>query len=222
MKRAEQTYARHERSKLEKPNESITNAEHSRALTEKEIVAGFKKMAAKWEAAKAIGKEAAQAEITGINLLREVGLWVQVVSNHEQLGFNFYHKRESQFPKDMSFRTAQVCVGLYRKFPNPITTIDEARPARQMLFEAVAGASVPKRVQEQNSHVYNPWDEFVSKTMSLTSLFKELGEENMEQWELGRLKDVVRVLQPAADKHAEAMRLADEREKALRLMEGKV
>lgn len=185
----------------------LTNGEASAKLARKSRDALFKGINADWIAAKKAADEGAKLELMAVNRLRSAGLKLQQASDHEQVNFTFYDNHRSQLPEGMTFKAVKFCIHLARAFAAPIKTLDEARKARQLMFEAFGQASAPKRIEDQASHESNPWSEFVAGAANFTGLFRKIEAEPMEQWGLAKLNKFVETTKPIVDKHQAAKEL---------------
>jgi hypothetical protein len=185
----------------------ITYQELAGKMSRKANAALLKSIGNDWTVAKESVTEAARLEIVAVNRLRLAGIKIQEASGHEQVGFEWFHKVEADLPTGMHFNAVKFCVHLARKLENAVTTLDEARSARQMMFEALELATAPKRLEGQNSHDRNPWSDFVSGVSSLTSLFAKLEEEPMGEWDTVKLTKFVQTTDPIVDKNREARAL---------------
>lgn len=186
----------------------LTNAENSVKLQKKANTALVKGIGRDWLAAKAAAEASAKLQIKALNLLRDAGIKTQQASNHEHLKFEFWRSIENVLPKELHFKALKFCVHLARNFDKPIKTLDDARSASQMMFEAFGEATAPKRLEEQSAHEKNPWNDFVSTASAFTALFGELEVEKMEAWGRDRLTTFIRETEPIADAHGRAKVIA--------------
>jgi hypothetical protein len=159
-----------------------------------------------WAAAKQAATEAGKLEIVAINKIRDCGLKLQEASDREHFSFTFFTRVQDQLP--MGFAEAKFAVNLARKLDKPVTTLDEARQARRVLFEALGAATAPKRIGEQSAHEEeNPWSIFINTAATFTSLFEKLDDEPMEKWKRDKLKKFVQTTKPIVEKHEAAVAL---------------
>lgn len=182
----------------------LNNEEKSRALAVKSQHALLKSAGRDWEWALAAAIKAAQLEVGALNRMRTCGLKIREASGHEQISFDWFHGQNGAIPKSMSFKAMKFCVHLSRRFENPIKTLDEAGSARQMLFEAFGCSSAPKRLEEQVAHEYSPWNDFVSASSSLVSMFKKIELDAMEDWGMEKLSTFLRETEPIVKAHERA------------------
>jgi hypothetical protein len=162
-----------------------------------------------WAKAEAMAKDTAKAEVNIVNLLRSCGLALQELAGHEQVKFEFFHSLEDELPKGLHFKAVKVCVHLARELKQPAETLDDARRARQMMFEAFDQMSAPRRIAAQSAHERNPWSDFVSTAASFTRLFGDLDAEHMAGWGQDKLSTFVRETAPIVEKHLAAKQLME-------------
>lgn len=184
-----------------------TNEEKTQVLTVRAKEALLKSAGADWQSAKNAVDKAAGLELSALNWMRDCGLKLREAAGREQIGFQWYHTASKSLPKSMTFPALKFCVHLSRNFEKRIETIDEARSARQMLFEAFGHSETPRRIEEQVSHETNPWNDFVSMASSFTSLFSKLECDHMDKWDSGRLKKFLTETEPIALAHEKARSL---------------
>jgi hypothetical protein len=182
----------------------LTNEEKTIRLAVKARTALLQSASRDWESARASVSEAARLEISALNKLRTCGLKMREAAGKEQVNFTFFRMCESSLPKTMSFQAAKFCVHLSRSLEKPIETLDEARSARQMLFEAFGHSQAPKRIEDQSSHEYNPWSDFVNVASSFTSLFTKLETDLMSDWGKDKLSTFLRETEPIVAAHERA------------------
>jgi len=187
----------------------LTNAENSVKLQKKANTALVKGIGRDWTAAKVAAEASAKLQIKALNLLRDAGIKAQQASGHEQVGFEFWHGIEKVLPQGLHFKALKFCVHLARNFDKPIKTLDDARSASQMMFEAFGEATAPKRLEAQSSHEKNPWNDFVSTASAFTALFSDLQVEAMDTWGRDRLTTFIRETEPIATAHSRAKVIAD-------------
>jgi hypothetical protein len=187
---------------MKKPK--LNNADASMKLAKKAKTALIKGISRDWTAAKTAATEAAKLELKCLNSLRSAGLKVQQACGHEQVGFEFVRGIEKQLPEGCHFKALKFCVHLARQFGSPIQTLDEARAARQMMFEALGETTASKRMEAQRSHENNPWSEFVSASSGLLSLFGKMDIEAMDKWGKDKVATFVRETEPIAEAHSRA------------------
>lgn len=178
-------------------------------LTGKASAALFKGITKDWEQAKIAVKDAADLELIAINKLRACGIKLQEVSNHEQVTFGFYDSHRTRLPRDMTFKAAKLCIHLARSFETPVKSLDDARKARQMMFEAFGQSAAPHRIGEQTAHEVNPWSDFVARFASIETLFEKLDEEPMEDWGESKLRKFISTTLPIAQRHDKAAKLLE-------------
>lgn len=182
----------------------LNNEEKTRVLANKAREALLESVQRDWDHAEQAADAAAKLELIAINRLRNCGLKLCEAAGREQIGFEFYRMHSDSLPKRMSFQALKFCVHLCRNFAEPIQTIDEARSARQMLFEAFGHSETPKRIAEQSAHESNPWNTFVSLSSSFTGLFGKLETDDMARWSEDKLSTFIRQTEPIAQAYAVA------------------
>lgn len=182
----------------------LNNEEKTRVLANKARDALLQSVKRDWDHAAEAADQAAKLELVAINRLRNCGLKLCEAAGREQIGFEFYRLHSDSLPKRMSFQALKFCVHLCRNFSEPIQTIDEARSARQMLFEAFGHSETPKRIAEQSAHESNPWNTFVSISSSFTGLFGKLETGEMDKWGQDKLSTFIRQTDPIAEANARA------------------
>jgi hypothetical protein len=183
-------------------------AERTGLMAQQARDALLKEICKDWEAAKGAGLEAAGLELTAINRLRDAGFKIQEASGHEQADFEFYHVCADKLPKGMTFKAMQLCIKLSRNFTEPVKSLDEARSARQMMFEAFGESRAPKRIEEQVAHDKNFWSDFVNRFASVDAMLARQEEEKpMSKWLPAELDRFLRSTQLIADKRAMAEKL---------------
>lgn len=186
----------------------LTNEDKSRKLNKLARQALIKSVSRKWDRVQEIVKQAARSEIDATNLARQIGIELQEIGGHEQALFRFFHGEDGKLlpglPVTMTFKALKFCVHLARKMEKPAETLDEARAARQMMFEAFGECPSPRRASQQIAHTRNPWNDFVSGTQSLVTLFSNLEEAPMTDWESEKLRVFIRETEPVVTKHNEA------------------
>lgn len=161
-----------------------------------------------WNEAKTAATQAAGLELASINKLRTAGLKLQeAAGGHECLKPSFFENVKSQLPADLTWKGAQFCASLSRQFDAPIKSLDEARAARKMLFEAFGQAEAPKRIAPQQAHEHNPFSDFVNVGASLDGLCRKLEAEPLEKWDKRRLRTFVSTLEPIVKRYQAAVEL---------------
>lgn len=180
----------------------LTNEDKTRKLTIKARSALLESAARDWEAAQEAANKAAGLEVTGHNKLRTCGLKLIEAAGHEQISFEWF--RAADIPKSMSFAALKFCVHLARNYDKPFETLQETRSVQRTFFEIFGHCETPKRLDGESAHESNPWNEFVSATSSLTSLFKKLETHEMEKWSRDKLATFLRETEPIVAQHEHA------------------
>lgn len=175
---------------------------------------------ANWQRAKALVEEAARCEIRAINLMRDIGIALQEARQRERISFEWFNGDRGKglagacdsLPASVTFRALKFCVSLARSFSRPVTSLDEARHARQMMFEAFGQSQPPRRAKKQKGHDRNPWSAFVSGASSLSALVATLEAEPLDLWSPQKRDTFLRTIAPIVRKHDLVRRLGSNSE----------
>lgn len=182
--------------------------ENSQALTKSARAELLKTASQSWQAAEAAAKQAGQLEIEAINHLRLAGLsLLEAAGRDKALSFEFFRYVQKDLPASMDFRGAKFCASIANHLDGPIKSLDEARSARRVLFEAFGQESAPRRLEQQTAHESNPWSEFVDRIAAGIAAFSKIEVEAMDVWDRERLSKFVSTTKPIAERYLEAVNL---------------
>ncbi len=181
-----------------------TQAMRRQARTELMVI-----VAERWAAAKERARDAEQAELSSLNHLREAGLAIQKITQHERIERGDFDSMRDELPPDMTIGAVKFCLSLANQFPEPVQTLEESRMARRAVFEKLKiEAPTTGRAAPQIAHTKNAWADFVSGSLSFTRLLKPLElEEPMAKWDRKKLLSFVNATKGIAEKHLAAQKL---------------
>lgn len=190
-------------------NNELTYEDSSRIIAREANEALFKEIQADWKESRKLIKESCELSVTGMNLLRAIGLRLQQASNHEQVSFDFYRLAHEQgkLPKDMTHEGCKLCVKLAQKYPDPINAIDQARAEYQPML-IVMGEQAPPKRGDQTAHADNPWDSFFSWSAKFNSL-ETFARSNLKEWDKDGLRQFIKAVEPIAKRYEEAKGLLE-------------
>lgn len=118
--------------------------------------ASIETIAADWNGLISEAKNFSESKIKLVNLGRRVGLGLQELCGHQQIGFSFFAQVQAQLPKTLTFEAAKKCVKLANVMPEPAQTMLDAHNAEQLLLEATGIIEEPKRIEAQTSREVAP------------------------------------------------------------------
>ena len=118
--------------------------------------AAINSIAADWNALFIEAENFAESKIKLVNLGRRVGIGIQELCGHAQIGFSFFAQVQAQLPKTLTFEAAKKCVKLANVMPQPAKTLLDAHNAEQLLLEATGIIEEPKRIESQSSREVAP------------------------------------------------------------------
>lgn len=149
--------------------------------------------------------------IAAANLGREIGIHLQTLCGHEQIRFDFWQSKcEGKLPFD--YKIAQSFVSIANRLTKPVETLEEALPTLRQCFFAGNLLQDAERTEPQARSNVSLMERFLGEfTLMRQPMKKILSERPMETWEVVALDRFL----------ADTQWLEDERERALRLKEGK-
>lgn len=158
---------------MEEPKISVASAAAKENLLR---IAGL------WERLEAVAQSLVGSKIDFVNTGREIGLSLQMLCQHEQIRMSFFENIKAELPKALTFSVAHKCIQLSNAFPEPITTIEKANHAEQLLLQAIGLQAIPERTGTQSAHDSTP-DTFVWNTLAAAKdkLIKRL--EDATSWD---------------------------------------
>ena len=121
--------------------------------------------------------------VDAVNLGREIGMYLQEMCGHEQIGFEFWQKEcGQQLP--FEFEAAKKFTSIARACPEPVTTIEEAFSMQQMVLRAGGLIELPEREEmHQRSNVSIVERFFREFTLIRLPFQKIVNQKPMEQWD---------------------------------------
>lgn len=134
---------------------------------------------------------AAHAEIDGVNLAREIGVYLQELSGHEQLKMPFFQSIQAQLPAELDFAKAQKCVSLANNLSAPVKTLEEARRVSQMVFQAAGFLELAAPNETRKASAEPHLTVFVNTLCTARERFQKWMEsEPVEKWPSERKESV--------------------------------
>lgn len=145
------------------------------------------------------------ALIRGTNAIREAGLDFIAARGHQQLTFDahtagWFEAVSPWLDSTVTLAKMQLAVRVARALPEPVKTLEAARPALQCVFEAADIIKPTHRIEAQVSHERNLFCAAISGASSLASTINRLfKQEPMDRWDVSTLEQFVRNMQPVRD-----------------------
>lgn len=165
-----------------------------------------------FERALACGNKAADLTISGVNALRECGIYLAEMKGNSQFNLSFFISVQKKLPKKMSFDVARGCVGLGHNMPQEVRTYAEAQRAQQLFFQTAGLIEAPHRDNPGSPTARNPTDWIINTFSTARVEFEKLLKtEPMEDWTEERLDTFIAQTQPFYDQHAAARNLRGSR-----------
>ena len=147
-------------------------------------------------------KRAGELELEALNGLRQAGMLLQDACERDQPRPEWLRDDQGRLPGAFTGPGVQFCVYLARVYRRrPIRKLEEARAARQRMFEAM-GEARARRVKPQRAHAENPWSKLVAHSSSFRALFRKLGK--MDEWDPAKRAAFLREVGPIVELHRQA------------------
>jgi len=127
-------------------------------------------------------KQAKLSEIKRTETARQLGIFFQERCGHEQMTMEFFQNHSSNWPQGLHFGIVQKAICLARNHKEPIKTLEQARSAAQLLFQAFGDLPESRRIGPQNASAETPVMWMLTSFSGIESRFKKF-EREIPTWD---------------------------------------
>lgn len=150
--------------------------------------------------------------IASSNACRAVGIRLQALCGHEQISFEYWQKNNCSKQLPFDFNAAKMFIGIARKLPEKVTTIEQAAPFTQLCFQAGNLLELPERTEQQRAIGGGILQKFFGEiTIVRKDFAKAIRQCPMEKWGRPEINSFLKDTQWLADERTKAEKLKGEK-----------